>query len=250
MIKSFSHENIIETIEIFKEKGNQYLITNYYANNLYDYTKKAISVKAIQGIMHQLFEAIGYLHSLNYIHRDIKPDNVLISSEGVLKVTDFDLTRLLNTEKERGMSRNVVTLYYRAPEIFFGDIHYGKGIDLWSLGCLMAELVIGEPIFKGSCELETLGKIMTIVGNPTEENWPGVTQLPNYLPYEKAEFILKDMLKGKINEEGIDLICSLLTLNPLKRITCDEALKHNFFNNNEKDDIKRNEALKTELNLI
>lgn len=247
MIQSLSHKNILEAIEAFKEKGNQYLITSYYPNNLYDYTKKSISEKAIKGIMYQLFEAIHYLHSRDYIHRDIKPDNVLISSEGIIKLTDFDLTRLL--DKEKAMSRNVVTLYYRAPELFYGDVHYGKGVDLWSLGCLMAELVLGEPIFKGSCELETLGKIMTIIGNPTEDNWPGVTQLPNYLPYEKAGFMLKDMLKAKISEEGIELICLLLTLNPLKRISCEKALNHNFFKDIEKIEKSRNEQLKMELKL-
>lgn len=232
-------------VEYFKEKGNQYLISYYYQNNLYDYVKKSLTEKTIKGIMKQIITVVGFLHSKNYVHRDIKPDNILLDSKGNIKLTDFDLTRIIPENNDKPLTRNVVTLYYRAPEIFFGDVHYGKSIDIWSIGCVFAEMFLGEPLFKGGCELETLGKIINIVGNPNEDNWPGVKNLPNFLPYEKVEPTLTKMFETKMSKEGIDLLGKLLTLNPLKRISCEDALKLDYF----KGDISTPEEIAKELGL-
>ena len=230
LLTKLKHKNIIEVIESFTNNENQYLITSYYKTNLLNIIKeKKLSERIIKGIMKQLLTSVNFLHSQNYIHRDIKPDNILISSEGVLKLTDFDLCTEIPKNKNEPLSRNVITLYYKPPEIFYGDLYYGKGVDIWSIGCVLCELILGYPIFKGKCELETLGKIIEIVGAPTEKNWPGVSQLQNYLPYPEKKGILEQVFNEKISSQGLDLILKLLCLDPSQRISCEDALNLEYF---------------------
>ena len=247
ILSKFDHENIHKVIDMFISKNNnQYLITQYYKNNLYDYTSKKLPEKVIKQIIYQIICGIKYLHSLKYIHRDIKPDNILLSSEGKIVITDFDLCRQESKGEDDHMTRTAVTLYYRAPEIFFGDLYYGNKIDIWSIGCVFAELVIGKPLFKGNNELGTLSKIIENIGCPNEENWPGVSQLPNYLPFNGGEFKLEEILANEgLSKEGIYMITKMLTLNPKKRPSCEDMLKNEYF----KKDIATREEIKKIMNL-
>ena len=234
ILSKFDHENIHKVVDMFiSPNKNQYLITPYYSNNLYNYISKKLPEKIIKQIIFQVLNAAKYLHSLNYIHRDIKPDNILISNEGKIILTDFDLCRLESKGKDDPLTRTAVTLYYRAPEIFFGDSYYNNKIDIWSIGCVFAELIVGQPLFKGSNELSTLSKIIETIGSPNEENWPGVSQLPNYLPFGGGEFKLGNMLeKGGLSKEGIDIVILMLKLDPKQRPTCDELLGKEYFKEN------------------
>jgi serine/threonine protein kinase len=231
ILSKFNHENIHKVIDMFVAPNkNQYLITPYYQNNLYNYTSKKLPEKVIKQIIYQIIGGVNYLHSLKYIHRDIKPDNILISSEGKIILTDFDLCRQESKGKDDPMTRTAVTLYYRAPELFFGDSYYGNKIDIWSIGCVFAELIIGKPIFKANNELGTLSNIIEIIGCPSEENWPGVSQLPNYLPFTGGEFKLGKMLEeGGLSKGGIDIVTKMLMLDPKKRPSCEEMLKDEYF---------------------
>jgi serine/threonine protein kinase len=231
ILSKFNHENIHKVIDMFiAPNKNQYLITPYYQNNLYNYTSKKLPEKVIKQIIFQVVCGVNYLHSLKYIHRDIKPDNILISSEGKIILTDFDLCRQESKGKDDPMTRTAVTLYYRAPELFFGDSYYGNKIDIWSIGCVFAELIIGKPLFKANNELGTLSNIIETIGCPSEENWPGVSQLPNYLPFTGGEFKLGKMLEeGGLSKEGIDIVTKMLMLDPKKRPSCEEILKDEYF---------------------
>ena len=247
ILSKFDHENIHKVIDMFiAPNNNQYLVTPYYKNNLYNYVTKKLPERAIKQIILQVIKAAKYLHSLKYLHRDIKPDNILISEEGKIILTDFDLCRLESKGKDDPLTRTAVTLYYRAPEIFFGDFYYTNKIDIWSIGCVFAELIIGQPLFKGGNELSTLSKIIDIIGCPTEENWPGVSELPNYLPFGGGSFKLGDMLKeGGLSKEGIDIVKSMLMLDPKKRPSCEELLENEYF----KKDISSQEELKKIMDL-
>ena len=247
ILSKFNHENIHKVVDMFVSPNtNQYLVTPYYKNNLYDYVSKKLPEKVIKQIILQVLKAANYLHSLKYIHRDIKPDNILISDEGKIILTDFDLCRLESKGKDDQLTRTAVTLYYRAPEIFFGDFYYTNKIDIWSIGCVFAELITGQTLFKGSNELSTLSKIIDIIGCPTEENWPGVSELPNYLPFGGGSFKLGDMLKeGGLSKEGIDIVTAMLSLDPKKRPTCEELLENEYF----KKDISSNDELKKIMDL-
>jgi len=247
ILSKFNHENIHKVIDMFiAPNKNQYLITPYYQNNLYNYTSKKLPEKVIKQIIYQIVCGVNYLHSLKYIHRDIKPDNILISSEGKIVLTDFDLCRQESKGKDDPMTRTAVTLYYRAPELFFGDSFYGNKIDIWSIGCVFAELIIGKPIFKANNELGTLSNIIEIIGCPSEENWPGVSQLPNYLPFTGGEFKLGKMLEeGGLSKEGINIVTKMLMLDPKKRPSCEELLKDEYF----KKDIANLSEIKEIMNL-
>jgi serine/threonine protein kinase len=113
----------------------------------------------------QVLEGVCYLHNKNIIHRDLKPDNILLSENKNVKITDFDLARSL--DDGRPLSRAVVTIYYRPPEIFFGDLKYGKAVDMWSIGCILAEMITKEPLFKGRNEFDVLFKIFEFTGSAT-----------------------------------------------------------------------------------
>ena len=247
ILSKFIHENIHKVIDMFiAPNKNQYLITPYIQNNLYDYVSKKLPEKAIKQIIYQIICGINYLHSLKFIHRDIKPDNILISSEGKIVLTDFDLCRQESKGKDDPMTRTAVTLYYRAPEIFFGDSFYTNKIDIWSIGCVFAELIIGKPLFKANNELGTLSNIIENIGCPNEENWPGVSQLPNYLPFTGGEFKLGKLLEeGGLSKEGINMVTKMLTLDPKKRPSCEEMLKDEYF----KKDIASPAELKEIMNL-
>ena len=231
ILSKFNHENIHKVIDMFISKNNnQYLITQYYQNNLYDYVKQKLPERIIKQIILQILNGINYLHNLKYIHRDIKPDNILLSSKGKIILTDFDLCRQESKGKDDPMTRTAVTLYYRAPEIFYGDSFYGNKIDIWSIGCVFAELIIGRPLFKASNELGTLSNIIENIGCPNEENWPGVSKLPNYLPFSGGEFKLGKILEeGGLSKEGIQIVTQMLMLDPKKRPSCEEMLKNEYF---------------------
>ena len=163
------HPNIIKVCDYFSHKENECIIFPFYKNDIL----KMISSKNsnphfdeefIRGVIKQILEGLSYLHNKGIIHRDIKPENVLISDEGVVKICDFDLTREITYDQP--MSKGVVTIYYRPPEIFFGDTQYTLAVDMWSLGCLLAEMILKEPIFKGRNEIDVLFKIFEVLGSP------------------------------------------------------------------------------------
>ena len=247
ILSKFDHENIHKVLDMFISKNkNQYLITPYYQNNLNDYVSKKLPENVIKQIILQILKGANYLHSMKYIHRDIKPDNILLSSEGKIILTDFDLCRQESKGKEDKLTKTAVTLYYRAPEIFYGDSYYTTKVDIWSIGCVFTELVIGNPIFKASSELGTLSNIIEIIGCPTEENWPGVSQLPNYLPFSGGSFKLGTILEENgLSKEGIEIITKLLKLDPKQRPTCEELIKDEYFSKN----IASPEELKKIMNL-
>jgi serine/threonine protein kinase len=265
ILKKCNHKNVIKLYEILHDnkKDKLYLILEYVQNGtimIYNEDEDTFQINEhfyknndpnsdytedeIRKIIRQIILGIDYLHNNGVIHRDIKPDNILISSNGILKLTDFDLCTEIPKNKNEPLSRNVITLYYKPPEIFYGDLYYGKGVDIWSIGCVFCELILGYPIFKGKCELETLGKIIEIVGAPTEKNWPGVSQLQNYLPYPEKNGILEQVFNDKISSQGLDLILKLLCLDPSQRISCEDALNLEYFS----DACDENELVQ-ELNL-
>ena len=125
------------------------------------------------------------------MHRDLKPGNLLISNEGVIKYSDFGLARYYDKEELKDkdtesakLTRNVATRYYRPPEVLYGTYNYDFSIDIWSAGCIMGELVLGDFLFKGENEIDQLTKIFSTLGNAVEDNWPGVSDLPNYIEFD------------------------------------------------------------------
>lgn len=129
--------------------------------------------------MHQMLDAISFCHLNRILHRDLKPQNLLVDGTGHIKLADFGLARSFNIPM-RAYTHEVVTLWYRAPEILLGTKLYATAVDIWSLGCIFAEMVLRKTLFAGDSEIDQLYKIFHMMGTPNEKNWPGVSQLPEY----------------------------------------------------------------------
>ena len=171
---------------------------------------------------------LAFIHAAWCLHRDLTPGNLFLTPDGVVKIGDFGLARVYGSP-DRGYSPNTVTRWYRPPEILFGAKFYGTAVDMWSVGCIFAELHERAPYFPGNGEIDQLGKIISARGTPTEETWPGVTSLPTYIPYnECAEKPLRENFAAA-SDDALALLGALLTMCPAKRISAEDALEHAYF---------------------
>ena len=170
------------------------------------------------------------MHSANLLHRDLKPSNLLLNSECHMKVADFGLARSLDTrdpDQQPLLTDYVATRWYRAPEILLGSNKYTKGVDMWSMGCILAELLLGKPVFPGTSTLNQLDRVMEVTGRPTQEdvdsiNSPLAQTMLESLPPTKPKK-LRDMFPTA-SDDALDLLKSLLQFNPNKRLTAEQAL--------------------------
>ena len=248
ILKKLNHKNIIPLKEIVtskpkeknKNRGNVYLVFEYMEHDISGLTNKKInySIQSIKCIMYQILEGLQYLHSNNIIHRDIKTANILLNNKGEIKIGDFGLARIISPSLKKKITNRVVTLWYRAPELLFGEDHYGPAIDMWSIGCVFSELLTGVPLFKGKREMDQVDKIVEKCGTPNEENWPGVSKLPLYnmlCPKNNYPNVLRSIYSdnNKVDDCCFDLLSKMLMLCPKKRISVKDAMEHDFFTKHE-----------------
>ena len=198
----------------------------------------------VKRLMLDLTSALEYCHDRWVIHRDLKTSNLLLNNKGEVAICDFGLARNYH-DPPRAYSPTVVTLWYRAPEVLVADTGkghktmYGPPIDVWSLGCIFAEFVLGAPLLAGQGEIDQLKRIFELLGTPDEHSWPGHTELHYFKkvklrpqPFNR----LKDRFKRTsftsataLSESGLDLMQRMLTYDAEKRITAKEALQHPYF---------------------
>jgi len=188
-----------------------------------------VEQELVKSFLYQLLKGISVVHEHRILHRDLKPQNLLISKKGDLKLADFGLARAFGIPV-RGYSNEVVTLWYRAPDVLLGSKKYSTEIDIWSAGCIFGEMSTGKPLFPGNSPGNQLIKIFKGLGTPTEEILPGLTKLPNY-KNDCPNFTgvgLKTIVTG-LDEDGYDLLLKMLVYDPHKRITANTALQHQYF---------------------
>ncbi|GAA5886165.1 hypothetical protein JCM6882_004285 [Rhodosporidiobolus microsporus] len=211
--------------------------TVYRASRHYAKLKQTMPMAYIKLYMYQLLRSLAYIHSVGICHRDIKPQNLLLNPpNGVLKLCDFGSAKIL-VPGEPNVSY-ICSRYYRAPELIFGATNYTTNIDVWSAGCVMAELMLGQPLFPGESGIDQLVEIIKVLGTPTREQIK--TMNPNYMehkfPQIKPHPFVK-VFRPRTPPEAIDLISKLLEYTPSARLTAIEAMTHPFF-----DDLKQADA--------
>lgn len=235
LLLSIRHPNIIFAKEI---KFGHYLEKIFIVMEYCEYDLKSIlfscvkfSIIQIKYIMRQLFRGISVLHENGILHRDLKTSNILLNNRGIVKICDFGLSRLHDCTGF-GMTRQIVTLWYRAPEVLLGEILYKSSLDVWSIGCIFGELILNEVLFPGKSEIDQLSKIFCIMGTPNSNLWINLHKLS---AAQKIKFPVQpyNNLGKKFNSfidyKGLNLLQRLLTYDPDKRITSKAARNHPFF---------------------
>uniref|UniRef100_A0A8D2J6C7 mitogen-activated protein kinase n=1 Tax=Varanus komodoensis TaxID=61221 RepID=A0A8D2J6C7_VARKO len=236
LLKGLKHANIVLLHDIIQTKESLTLVFEYMHIDLARYMSQHPGGLHSHNIMlftFQLLRALAYLHNHHILHRDLKPQNLLLSRYGELKLADFGLARAKSLARQ-AYSAEVVTLAYRPPDVLLGATDYSSDIDIWGAGCIFVEMFQGQPLFPAVCNtFEQLEKIWVVLGVPTEKTWPGISKLHHYKPGR--------ILSGATSNGGCarnaiwscccaeDLAARMLKVCPKDRISAQEALLHHFF---------------------
>ncbi|KAH8916746.1 cell division control protein [Atractiella rhizophila] len=191
----------------------------------------------------QILTGLEFLHMRRIIHRDLKPQNLLIDMDGNLKIADFGLARSFGVPMH-SYTHEVVTLWYRAPEILLGTKHYGTAVDIWSVGAIWAEMITGQAIFQGDSEIDQIFKIFRVWGTPTPEQWPALSIMPDYKPsFPKFKGLEIEDLMPEMDDIAVDLFYWMMHFDSLRRATAKKALRHRILQFLDRDGNRRGQRL-------
>jgi len=233
ILKEMIHPTIVNLLDVVNYDNKLYLVFEFLDQDLKKYTDSVTSVAPalVQSYTKQLLQGLTYCHQRRIVHRDLKPQNLLIDKKGSLKIADFGLARAFCVPV-RQYTHEVVTLWYRAPEILLGSATYSIPVDMWSAGCIFAELLTKKALFPGDSEIDQLFKIFRQLGTPTEDIWHGCTSLPDYKPsfpkWKKQELNTNKLFETS-HPAALDLLEKMLIYEPAQRISAREALNHPYF---------------------
>lgn len=232
VLKDLAHPNIVQLFDVVDANKHLYLVFEFLQQDLkklLDSVKGGLEQPLVKSYLSQLLKAISFCHLRCVLHRDLKPQNLLIDGEGHIKLADFGLARTIGLPV-RTYTHEVVTLWYRAPEVLLGSKLYTCALDIWSLGCIFAEMGTRRALFPGDSEIDQLFRIFRMLGTPDETIWPGVSQLTDYTSrFPKWEPSSIGDVLSSFDDDAKDLISKLLTYDPNQRITARKALCHSYF---------------------
>ncbi|EZG78389.1 cyclin-dependent serine/threonine protein kinase [Gregarina niphandrodes] len=229
------HPNIVRLHDVLHTDRRLFLVFEYLDRDLkklLDVCDDGLDPLTTKSFLYQLLRGVTHCHDHRILHRDLKPQNLLINREGALKIADFGLARAFGIPV-RAFTHEVVTLWYRPPEVLLGSRQYTTSLDIWSIGCIFAEMASGRPLFPGTSDSDQLQRIFLLLGNPDPHSWPGLNDLPswktvkNELPTGPKQSVRS--LLSRLDSAGIDLLLKMLEYDPEKRISARDAMRHHYF---------------------
>ncbi|KAK3028994.1 hypothetical protein RJ639_038197 [Escallonia herrerae] len=212
-----------------------YLVFEYMDTDLKKFirpfrqTGDLIPTATVKSLMYQLCKGVAFIHGHGVLHRDLKPHNLLMDRKTtMLKIADLGLARAFTLPIKK-YTHEILTLWYRAPEVLMGSTHYSTAVDMWSVGCIFAELVTKQALFPGDSELQQLLHIFRLLGTPNEQVWPGVSQLKNWHEYPQWKPKPLSSAVPNLDQDGLDLLLKMLQYEPSERISAKKAMEHPYF---------------------
>ncbi|KAL8232213.1 hypothetical protein R6Q57_001991 [Mikania cordata] len=237
ILRRLDHPNCmkLQALVTSKYSGTLYLVFDYMEHDLVGLLNtqkvKKFTLPQIKCYMQQFLRGLEHCHSRGILHRDLKGSNILVDNDGILKIGDFGLAARFEPSQNEPLTSRVVTLWYRAPELLFGSTSYGVAIDMWSAGCILAELFMGRPIMPGRTEVEQIHKIFKLCGSPSEEYWE-VSKLPHatsFKPQKPYKRRITETFQQHLPPFALALLDTLLAIEPDARGTATSALSSEFF---------------------
>lgn len=234
LLKELNHPNIVRLYDVIHTERKLTLVFEFLDQDLkkfIDSCNGKMEPNAIKSFMYQLLKGIMYCHQHLILHRDLKPQNLLINEEGELKLADFGLARAFGIPV-RSYTHEVVTLWYRAPEVLMESTRYSTPLDIWSCGCIFAEMSTGRPLFPGSGDQDQLVRIFKILGTPNTAIWPSIQDTPAFKRGFDMPNHPQQPLAGAVPTlcpQGIDLLEKILLYEPSHRLSAKDAMAHPYF---------------------
>ncbi|XP_076805120.1 uncharacterized protein LOC143448998 isoform X2 [Clavelina lepadiformis] len=231
-LKKLNHVNVVKLKEVIREDNQLYFVFEYMKENLYQLMKdreKYLPETSIRNMMYQVLQGLAFMHKHGYFHRDMKPENLLCMGPELVKIADFGLAREIRSKPP--YTEYVSTRWYRAPEVLLRSKNYSAPIDIWAIGCIMAELYALRPLFPGTSEMDEIFKLCQVLGTPAKADWPEGHQLANQMSFRWPQ-VVGVGLKSKVpnaSQDGFQLMVEMLQWNPKKRPTATQALRHSYF---------------------
>mmetsp|Transcript_26425 Transcript_26425/g.57942 ORF Transcript_26425/g.57942 Transcript_26425/m.57942 type:complete len:309 (+) Transcript_26425:293-1219(+) len=234
LLKELQHQNIVRLYDVVHTERKLTLVFEFLDQDLKKYLDvcdSGLDMPILKSFLHQLLMGVAYCHHHRVLHRDLKPPNLLINREGQLKLADFGLARAFGIPV-RSYTHEVVTLWYRAPDVLMGSRKYSTPVDIWSIGCIFAEMVNGRPLVAGTSESDQLDRIFRLLGTPTPQMYPDIVNLPEFSPdlpqYPPPRGNIASLVP-KLDPQGVNLLEQMLQYDPGRRISAQRALEHPFF---------------------
>lgn len=243
MLSESNHIVKLMSVEHMEENNKPclYLVFEYLTTDLKKFMDRngkgpahPLSKDVVKNFLYQLVKGLAHCHKHGVLHRDLKPQNLLVDDTAMcLKIADLGLGRAFSIPV-KSYTHEIVTLWYRAPEVLLGSTHYATPVDIWSVGCIFAELARKQPLFPGDCELQQLLHIFRLLGTPSETMWQGVTKLRDWHDWPQWQPQDLQRVFPQLEPEGVDLLKQMLEYDPAKRISAKNALKHPYFDSLDK----------------